>query len=550
MKNKLAKSMSMIIAIAMLISMVPAVVSATETDTASVDITNVTIGEPDNDGFVTVEVEYTATGLEEYTLLVVRSTNPYETEVNGDDDLTSGNLPTDDGELEKAIEYIDQEAVSADKITFKLRERTGDLVMEGAPYINVLMGGSAASAKVYTAQQLGTAPTITIPTNTTVFSDEDIVFGVTGGDATWAGAAVVKVNGADTATTANVTANSITLKSNVNVTSLKVEADGYYDATWAGTVTVKDRMEEAEKIAKAAASVSPVYGTAENDINEGDAQITIPADVDEEPTTGVSIEYTLKKGEETLTPDEDGGLVYTVARPEQGQPDATDYAVAYVISYPDITDVVGSKAITVNAIGNDGPAFTANDITLIENELLGGVYGKENMAVIIVDNANANFATAAERLVIKKADGTEYNLYYVKARNWFVGLIPVYDDADMDAKKALAQPEIKNVAYPEGKDADDYMVYYGNVAGAPVDSASGMPLYDTNDTNAIKKIFKGTTFDDSVYLAADFANGKMDGNINTNETNELKKYFKNVYIEVDGEMVPNDLAINKVSVGE
>lgn len=399
MKNKLAKSMSMIIAIAMLISMVPAMASGT----ASIAIKDVDIV----DG--TVTVTYDAAGLSEFTLLAVRDTSAY---------VSAEDLPTGDADLEKQIEYIDQPTLSGNvtdaTFTFKLRDRSAEgLAMADAQYVNVLLGGEGvATPAVDNYKEKLAAPKIEDPATLTVFSDEDIVFTVPTGTAAWATGAAVYVNGATEPYADALAADgqSITINSDVNVTAIRVENADYNDATWAGVITVKDR----EATAAAAVGGATVVYDVDNDsddVLEGTAKITIPDDATH-AETGVEIAYKLTKDgvDQTLTGDT--GRFIVVNRPAIDSP-ADEYKLVATLTYngtPYGTPV--EKTFSVNAIGADGPTFEASNVEVVGTD----VYNMAGKSVVIVKHEDVD----AENTSIV-VDGVK--LYYFPVRGTHVGVI-------------------------------------------------------------------------------------------------------------------------------
>ena len=557
MKNKLAKSMSMIIAIAMLISMVPAVVSA-ESDTTIGTVTG-TIGTVDATGSAKVTVEATGiTGtMTDYTLLAIRSTEKVELA-----DLS--NPATTDAWLEERIEYIDQGNVTDQGVTYDADEGTLTLefTLRGADLaemktrtssygdqITVLLGGTnvVALASEADTYQLPNeeAPTLSITNeNKEVWAGGAVVLNYSfandtdGAKATaWEAATkTVYVDGVEK--TATIDGGTITFAEGtlnvgkyeeIEITAINATTSTRWNAATLGTAgtklfEVKSRV-AAAKAAGVFGGITVAYDTDENSgVEANQCWITVPAltvTTEEEPV--VTITYTLPAVEGAITAIEDGAegaKIIKIARPEATATEALTVTITADIAAANESNDIATKTYTIKKIGDNGPSFTADDIQIVEQRT--GVYRKAGKSLVIISNDSADFDVTNERLVIEN-DGTQYDLYYVEARNWFVGIVPAYtgdDMVDMEDKQGAAKDQIKAVAYPEETTSADYMVYYGKSN----DDSDPAKRFELKDVVGIKKITTGVAGrTDKMYLAADIASGAMDGLVNLNDIVEMKK---------------------------
>ena len=551
MKNKLVKSMSMIIAIAMLISMVPAVVSAADFD-VTIDTVTVKIGTVD-EKTGSAQVTVTASGITgemtDYTLLAVR---------NGEEISTvEGLADFDDDDLEGQIEYIDQDdaVLSEGKLikTFTLRgANLAEMKTRTTSYgdvITVFIGGTGVKAErgfaTYEAPKAD-APTLSVD-ETAVWANGDVVISYAGDTAAaWeAKELIVKVDGNTVAVKVNDETELPyyqvdTANDNIIITGLAkgeydvievTESTGEYKVATLGTAgtklfEVKSRV-AAAKAAGVFGGITVAYDTDENSgVEANQCWITVPAltvTTEEEPV--VTITYTLPAVEGAITAIEDGAegaRIIKIARPEATATEALTVTITADIAAANESNDIATKTYTIKKIGDNGPAFTADDVQIVEQRR--GVYNKTGMSLVIISNEVADFDVASERLVIEN-DGTQYPLYYNESCNRFVGIVPDYEGDDASAKKSAAKDQIKVVAYAVEETSADYEVHYGKADEDSVVVTSGR-LYNTTDLVGIKKImgrFDNRT--DKMYLAADMGEGVMDGQINATDLIEIKLYL-------------------------
>ncbi len=499
MKSKFLKSIASVVAVVMLLSMVPAVVSA---DAAVISDVEVEINKAEN-GDKIVTVTAAVSGLTEYTLIAVRDNKAY----TALSDIPSDEVAADAtmSPLEKQVEYIDQPTVDGDTISFEfpLRDREDDLAMTAADcYINVFLGGAGAEAVVANAIELLDAPAIDF-TNEPVaekyyIEDEFLVvpydFGENAdAEALWEAKTLEVKIGDEVLESAELVANADHFK----VPASDFAAASYTDAvitiaetenaTFYAATSPKVTFAVASRVAEAKAAI---VGLKAEDVDgdETKAKITVPADFEE---AGVTISYTIIT--EGYTPDGDG--VVTVTRPEEGQ-DAIKIDYKVTLTYGGAVVYEEEKSVSVSS---SGVAIAEEDVQLVGNN----VYGLADSKIIIVDNA-AEIDYTADSLVVGTA-----KLYYVIARDYFVGVVP-------------AATTVDDIEYVPGTGSG--LLYYGKAAAA----SNPAVAFNAVDAGGIKRMLAGLDKPDSeanikLYLAADIGNGVMDGLINAVDFGAVKR---------------------------
>ncbi len=382
MKNKLVKSMSMIIAIAMLIAMVPAVVSAdtlTTIGTVSVEIGEV--NETTGSAQVTVTASDINGEMTDYTLLALRST----------DEVAVADLATmEDGDLEAQIEYIDQDdaTLSEGKLTASFTLRGADLAEmktrtnEYGDVITVLLGGTGVEAKggsdTYEAPKTA-APAVSA-NKTAIYKDEAIEITVTNPATGYMAAAKVKVDGTEiTLPDGSVVGNVITIPANTldaseNAQAITIECEGYKPTT-AINVTVsavEDRFEDTTLKGLSVSAFDP-------DNADALAVVTVPEGYTDEKTgvTVAYVSYAVDGGEATDLTE----TTFEVARNAEGG-EAKSVVVNVKLTYGEDEDTSKTVTATVTAKGVVGYTVVADDVNIVAPT--GGAYKRANAKLITV----------------------------------------------------------------------------------------------------------------------------------------------------------------------
>lgn len=496
MKNKFSKSIAFAIVVAMLMAMVPAVVMA-----EAPVISDATVAIDNVEGEKVVTVTATVTGdLSEFTLLAVRDNKAYTSISDIPSDVAAAGETM--SALEKQVEYIDQPDLEGATISyqFPLRDREGDLAMTLADsYINVFLGGAGAEAVVaYEVEKLD-APAIAVEDLQEKYytEDESLVITYTGSDEAvnlWEGKDLEVKIGDEVLTDAvwvkeadhfKVPASDFAAAAYENATITIAEtADpaAFYPATVTGVT-----FATASRVAEAKAAI---VGLKAEDVDgdETKAKITVPVDFEE---AGVTISYTITT--EGYTPDGDG--VVTVTRPEEGQ-DAIKIDYKVTLTYGGAVVYEEEKSVSVSS---SGVAIAEEDVQLVGNN----VYGLAGNKIIIVDNA-AEIDYTIDSLVVGEA-----KLYYVTARDYFVGVVP-------------AATTVDDIEYVAGTASG--LLYYGKAAAA----SNPAVAFNAVDAGGIKRMLAGLDKPDSeanikLYLAADIGNGVMDGLINAVDFGAVKR---------------------------
>lgn len=432
MKNKLVKSMTMIIAIAMLVSMVPAVVSAAENISNAAVVIN-------SDGSLTVTADVAASTIDEYTLLAVRAASVY-------DDTTD--LPATDEALEAQIEYIDQPALKdgAVSATFKLRERDGSSY---GNIINVLLGGEDTDVAFASVKIKNAAPTLSM-TTTEFWADQPVVIDYTE-NAAWEDEAVVKTVKVDgTEVNATIEGGAITIAagelavgtySKVEVTDAVEDFDA---ATLETTITVKSRVEAAK------AEMYTGITTENTDVNTEDSYefdtyvVTVPES--QPAVSGATITYAVEYDTENANISVSDG-VYTITRHAENE---ISIVVKATISATGETDYVDETGRTYKAaiLGADGPSIAEADVVFAnwEGDVYTDVYGIDGAKIVEIAKGELNPVNDG----LKVGDTV---FFYSPVREKYIGVIAGYSDAAtlIAAIEVTAVPPV-NFYYGYGDD--------------------------------------------------------------------------------------------------
>lgn len=408
MKNKFFKSITFVIAIAMLMSMVPAVVSA---DAMISDVNVVVVNDE-------VTVTATVSGLDEYTLLAVRDSAAYD----GVDDI-----PSEEADLELQVEYIDQRNDIADgkiEFTFPLRDRVGDLAMESTDrFINVFIGGAGADAQVDSYAKKYDAPKLAVEDLKEKYYSEDEAVTVTiefADDtlkALWESKELVAKIGDEELADVNwenlasgyisIPAASFAEEAYTDavITIAEVAAEGE-EAEFEVAKTDKVSFAIASRVEEAKAAIVALKAV-DNDDDET-ATITIPVI---EPVAGVEISYDIiTEGYEAV----DG--VITVTKPGEDE-DAITIAYKVVLTYDDEVVYEEEKAVSVQPVG---VAIAAENITVLK---ASAAYGVAANALVKV--------TVGADIVDPATNGID-GLYYSPQKEAFYGIVDKTLAADKD----------------------------------------------------------------------------------------------------------------------
>lgn len=455
--------------------------------TVSFAANHVKLEKPSFDGNkVTVKGSITTEGAE-LTMLAVRDTVA----------LTAEDLKAKTDEwLESAIMYIDQ--VTSDgtgyEKTFELRDSAVGNV------ITVFMSGTDAvelkSDYVEIPVPKKANGTVSLE-NKTYVEGETVKFAFKDGEGDWfkdlVANAVIKC-GDETVSdiTINAEDGTLTLPAATNelktysITLSHADDDETYEPfaetyTFSYISKVQNAVNQAtfDKAANVAAG-------------EDKYTITLPAGVE---IDGYAIKYKAVQGEAELAGDP-----IEVARPEEG---AENIEVKIIASAEGSDEKVVATVI-VPAKGAEVPAIKAENVEIVVAKDAYKVQKGEGYSVIVIrpDADTVDPKTQS----IKVGDVT---LFYVEKPDYYVGIVPVYNDAEAVATEAT----IETVASEK--------LVYGKAAEA---SNIEKPI-STVDYGGAKRIVlkKDKTPSDKRLLSADVANGVMDGKITTVDYGAIKR---------------------------
>lgn len=467
--------------------------------TVSFAANHVTLEEPSLDGNK-VTVKGSINEGAELTMLAVRDTVA----------LTAEDLKAKTDEwLESAIMYIDQ--VTSDgtgyEKTFELRDSGEGNV------ITVFMGGTDVEQLQFKDVTISVPKkangTVSLE-NKTYVGGETVKFALEGGVDNWfnglADGAVIKCG--------DETVSDITI--NYDGTLTLPEATNELK-TYSITLSRDDSDKEYEPFAETTYTFSYI-SKVQNAVNqatfnkaanvaagEDKYTITLPADV---KIDEYAIKYKAVQGEAELT-----GNPIEVARPEEG---AENIEVKIIASAEGSDEKVVATVI-VPAKGAKVPAIKAENVEIAVAKDAYKVQKGEGYSVIVIrpDADTVDPKTQS----IKVGDVT---LFYVEKPDYYVGIVPVYNDAEAVATEAT----IETVASEK--------LVYGKAAEA---SNIEKPI-STVDYGGAKRIVleKDKTPSDKRLLSADVANGVMDGRITTVDYGAIKR----VVLKKDADFAINE----------
>ena len=502
MKNKFLKSIASVVAVVMLLSMVPAVVSAD----AAISGVKVEINKNDN-GDKIVTVTAAVSGLTEYTLLAVRDNKAY----TALSDIPSDEVAADAtmSPLEKQVEYIDQPTVDGDTISFEfpLRDREDDLAMAAADcYINVFLGGAGAEAVVANAIELLDAPAIAVedPADKYYVEGENVVvtydFGENAdAEALWEAKTLdVKIGDEvleDVAwdfagNNVKIPAASFDAASYTDavITIAETENATFYAATAAAvTFTVASRVEEAK---------AAVPATLEQVPNADDTavEITIPANTE---VAGVAIAYELVTTGYDVVDNK-----ITVTRPDEDA-DPIEIEVKATLTYGELViDPISIKT----SVRPAGAAIEPENVTILK---ASGAYGDSSKALVKV---------VVDATVVDPATDSITGLYYSEAKGAFYGIV---DKAIATDAETLAEALSDAIVATPAEQLKFGVAYPGNAAMNSNDVFYAMRIFQRKTTQADKDALS-----DKVYLSYDVSTVELDGTLNSNDVFDMMRTFQ------------------------
>ena len=214
--------------------------------------------------------------------------------------------------------------------------------------------------------------------------------------------------------------------------------------------------------------------------------ITLPADV---KIDEYAIKYKAVQGEAELT-----GNPIEVARPEEG---AENIEVKIIASAEGSDEKVVATVI-VPAKGAKVPAIAETEISFIGEN----VYEKDGMVLAIVNTA-AEIDPATQTVKIG-----DVKLFYVKERDYFVGIVPVYNaPADAAAVAEIIAEPSEIIRYGKASDAENLEDPYDAGDFAEVKKIALAKIADPTDKQLISCDVCGDADNmmDGAVDAADFA---------------------------------------------
>ena len=433
----------------------------------------------------------------ELTMLAVRA-NTKLTSISG---MT-------DSELENAIMYIDQ--VTSDGTaytkTFELRDTAAGNV------ITVFVGGTDADMVYQSDKVLTAAGTVTINGTDFVAGTTEPKLTVSDADEYWFPSLLKKVyvKGDEEKTSAgNIDKDgTITIDNPSNEkTTYVVELttpDGSDYNPYTKTFEFTYITAEGDKISKLPANLGV---TVDKDSVLTKYTITVPEDAD-----GVVYTVTVDDANQDLTTTR----TFDVERPADDGNDETTLKKTVVVT---ATAGTATKTYTIEVLeqGAAAPAIKAENVEIVVAKDAYKVQKGEGYSVIVIrpDADTVDPKTQS----IKVGDVT---LFYVEKPDYYVGIVPVYNDAEAVATEAT----IETVASEK--------LVYGKAAEA---SNIEKPV-STVDYGGAKRIVlkKDKTPSDKRLLSADVANGVMDGRITTVDYGAIKR----VVLKKDADFAINE----------
>lgn len=398
-----------------------------------------------------------------------------------------------DADLEKAIMYIDQVTMGDEKYTktFELRDTAAGNV------ITVFMGGTDAAMVYKSYKMLAAAGTVTI-------NGTDFVEGaaeqpkLTISDDTWFATLdkVVYVKGDASKTPAgNVAADgTITIDTPSNekttyVVELTTPASSDY-AAFTKTFEFSYITADGDKISKLPANLGV---TVDKDSNAAKYTITVPAD-----DNGIVYSATVDGAVQDLA-----SRTFDVERPADDGNDETTLKKTVVVT---ATAGTATKTYTIEVLeqGTDAPAIKAENVEIaVAKDAYKDQKGAGYSVIVIRPDADT---VDPETQSIKVGDVT---LFYVEKPDYYVGIVPVYNDAEAVATEATIETVAsEKLVYGKAADASDIT--------KPVSAV---------DFGGAKRIVlkKDKTPSDKRLLSADVANGVMDGKVTAVDFGAIKR---------------------------
>lgn len=421
----------------------------------------------------------------ELTMLAVRA-NAKLTSLSDLSDMS-------DADLEKAIMYIDQVTMGDEKYTktFELRDSAEGNV------ITVFMGGTDAETVVYKSCKMpAAAGTVTI--NGTDFVAGTTEPKLTASDETWFATLdkAIYVKGDEEKNSAGNVADdgTITIDTPSNekttyVVELTTPASSDY-AAFTKTFEFTYITADGDKISKLPANLGV---TVDKDSDAAKYTITVPAD-----DNGIVYSATVDGADQDLT-----SRTFDVERPaDDGNAETTLKKTVVVTA----TAGTATKTYTIKVLeqGAAAPAIKAENVEIaVAKDAYKDQKGAGYSVIVIRPDADT---VDPETQSIKVGDVT---LFYVKKPDYYVGIVPVYNDAEAVATEATIETVAsEKLVYGKAADASDIT--------KPVSAV---------DFGGAKRIVlkKDKTPSDKRLLSADVANGAMDGKVTAVDFEAIKR---------------------------
>ncbi len=397
-----------------------------------------------------------------------------------------------DADLEKAIMYIDQVTMGDEKYTktFELRDSAEGNV------ITVFMGGTDA-AMVYKSYKMITAAG-TVEINGTDFVAGTTEPKLTASDETWFATLdkAIYVKGDEEKNSAGNVADdgTITIDTPSNekttyVVELTTPASSDY-AAFTKTFEFSYITADGDKVSKLPANLGV---TVDKDSDAAKYTITVPAD-----DNGIVYSATVDGADQDLT-----SRTFDVERPaDDGNAETTLKKTVVVTA----TAGTATKTYTIEVLeqGAAAPAIKAENVEIaVAKDAYKDQKGAGYSVIVIRPDADT---VDPETQSIKVGDVT---LFYVEKPDYYVGIVPVYNDAEAVATEATIETVAsEKLVYGKAADASDIT--------KPVSAV---------DFGGAKRIVlkKDKTPSDKRLLSADVANGAMDGKVTAVDFGAIKR---------------------------
>lgn len=374
-------------------------------------------------GIVTIFVGGEGVDAPQSTTLEVMNSGATLTVADADltigDDLTIGLSGLEAEDLAAWVAAITEVKVGEEVVEYTYAD--GAITVSGlaaGEYANIVIKATEYKDATFTgtiAVNLIAAPALSVE-ESVVWSEEDIVIAVEGDTAAaWLEAVEITATAGEAGVVAEVVDGSIVLSAE----DYKPAIDGDVDVVVSFEAADFDAVEDITINV-----VSPVKDIMDNDVEavdvdkESDAAnyiITLPAGT-------LDITYAIEGYDATF------GVV-TIPRPAEGEADITVNVIVTITNaaYEEAYTYT-AQTVKVNALGNDGPDVTAEDIVIegaMEGESAKPAYGIEGATVIAIaiDEADVDPATQ----IVKVGEVT---LSYSAERGKFVGVVTGYASVD------------------------------------------------------------------------------------------------------------------------